>query len=133
MFDIFMDNKIVGTAKAERKGLYYHFTCTCKPPDNGIYRVWVSDGSAEIDLGICVPEGAFYTLRKQLPAKLLRDAEFKFTLLPKDRKLTYAPKEKNLSFQDLELLQYAKLSDESEEQTIIIEQAPDQPDSDPNP
>ena len=133
MFDIFMDDKIVGSAEAERKGLYYQFTCTCKPPDNGIYRVWVSDGSEDIDLGICVPEGTAYTLRKQIPAKMLHGKEFHFTLLPKDRKTTYEPKEGKASFRDLELLEYAKLTEEDGQQTIVIEQAPSQPDSDPNP
>ena len=133
MFNIYMGSKVVGTAQVDRKGLYCQFRCTCKPPDDGIYRIWVSDGLSNIDLGICVPDGAVYTLIKRVPAKLLSGENFTFTLQPKDSKnggLTSGEKE---PFQQLEMLEMAKLSEENGQQIIVIEQAPIQQDNDPNP
>ena len=45
----------VGTARAEKQGLYLCFSCRCRLPEEGMYRIHVvSDGVRE-DLGICVP------------------------------------------------------------------------------
>lgn len=133
MFDIYIDSKAVGTAKVDRKGLYYQFSCSCKPPDNGIYRVWVNDGVVDFDLGICVPDGATYTLTKRLPAKLLSSKNFMFSLQPKDGKMSASSNVEEGPFQQLEMLEMAKLSEENGQQTIIIEQVPTQQDSDLNP
>ena len=133
MFDIYMDDKIVGTAQVQRIGLYYQFDCCCKPPDNDIYRVWICDGSTETDLGICVPERDTSTLRKRMPVKYLSGTEFKFILLQKDRKPGPAPSNNSGILQNLDKLEYAKLSEKDGQQTIVISPAPNPQDSDLNP
>ena len=133
MFDIYKDSKVVGTAQVQRKGLYYQFICSCKPPDKGIYRIWVSDGCDELDLGICVPEGDTYTLTKHLPVKLLKGETFNFTLQSKDWKKTGSTPESEKLFPHLDMLEQAKLSEVNGQEMIIIEQVQDRQDSDLNP
>lgn len=133
MYEIYIGSKAVGTAQVDKKGLYYQFSCSCKPPNNGMYRVWVNDGVVDFDLGICVPDGAAYTLIKRVPAKLLTGENYKFTLQPKDNKNGGLTAGEKKPFQQLEMLEMAKLSEENGQQIIVIEQAPIQQDNDPNP
>lgn len=132
MFDIYMDSKIVGTAQLDRKGLYYQFTCFCKPPDSGLYRVCVSDGVTKADLGICVPEGERYTCTKRLPAKLLNGENLVFSLQPKDKMKNGGIVEIIAPFAHLEMLEQAKIIDENGQKVVVIEPVPIQQDSDLN-
>ena len=132
LFDISLDFKIVGRAQVSRKGLYYQFVCTCTPPDNRIYKVWVSNGATEIDLGICVPAGDAYMLTKHLPVKLLPGENFTFSLHPKDVKRGVDAADEPPA-EPLEQLEYAKLNIVNGQETITIEQFPDRPGSDLNP
>ena len=71
----------VGTARAEKQGLYFCFSCRCRLPEEGMYRIHVvSDGVRE-DLGICVPmEGAF-GIDKMIPAKRLGEEALTFEMV----------------------------------------------------
>ena len=122
MFEIYMGTKAVGTARVSREGLYYRFDCTCKPPDSSLYRIWVTDGTGETDLGICVPDGGVYTLTKRLPVKGFRGETFSFSLRRNE--------EKKAPPIPLEMLEQAVLCNG---QILIKDPIPAQPDSDPSP
>lgn len=133
MFEVWMDDRVVGAVKAEQEGLYYRFTCTCRPPDDGLYRLWVSDGTVDRDLGICVPEGNVFTLTKSIPAKQLSPGKLSFTLHPSAERAGSNRVRETVRFRDLELLDHARLCDERGMEIIVTEQAPIPPDSDLNP
>ena len=85
-YEINFEETKVGTARMEKQGLYYSFSCRCRLPDDGLYRIHVICGGNREDLGICVPmDGAFGT-DKKIPSKRLGDGAMAFELLPKDWK-----------------------------------------------
>ena len=85
-YEIFYDKQCVGTATMKREGLYLCFSCRCRLPDNGLYRIHVTDGDRRGDLGICVPMDDNFGMDKKLPAKGLGEGILRFELLPKDWK-----------------------------------------------
>ena len=79
MYDVLLNGSAIGYAKVDREGLYYKFQCNCKFYDHKIYRIKVSDGVTEIQLGICVPEGDRFTLHTKIPIKRLQKGGLLFT------------------------------------------------------
>ena len=115
MYEIVFGEKTVGKAVVTKEGLYYKISCLCKPPDKKLYRISVSDGIAEKDLGICVPDGTGFTLRASVPVKHLKGDSLLFTMVPHDRKSTESEKQVGVpvqtggAFHQLDKLQNARL------------------------
>ena len=127
-----MDTQVVGQAEVMKEGLYYRFSCKCTPPDDGVYRIIVSDGNYEKNLGICVPTGAWFCLVSRVPVKYLPGEELKFTLIPKDKKGSVIHVESDKPFPALDKLESACLQETECGAEIVIDPAPDQQDSDLN-
>ena len=85
-YDITYDGAPVGTARMEKQGLYYLFSCRCRLPDDGLYRIHVRCGETREDLGICVPFADAFGMDKKIAAKRLGVGTPVFELLPKDWK-----------------------------------------------
>ena len=128
MFDILMGTQAVGRAEVKKEGLYYRFSCTCTPPDNGIYRIIVCDGSNTRDIGICRPSGTV----ARVPIKYLPGDKLTFTLVPKDKKEISVPVATGEPFEHLDQLDNAHLQVSDGQPKILIDPAPDQQDSDPS-
>lgn len=128
MYDIMMDTKVVGQAEVMKEGLYYRFTCKCTPPNDAIHRIIVSDGNITRDLGICVPTGEWFCLVCRVPIKYLPGDKLEFSLVTNAQK-NAVPVETDTPFPALDKLETAYLQKNGE---IVIDQAQDQPDSDPN-
>lgn len=128
MYPILYYNAPVGDAEMKREGLYYRFICTCTPPDTEMYRIFVSDGKTEIDLGICVPEGGRFVLRCALPAKRLSGQTLVFTL--KENKGMRHPVTDGEPFSALDKLDDAYFEVIDGQAQITEELAPSQQDSD---
>ena len=126
MYDIYMGTQVVGQAEVIKEGLYYRFSCKCTPPDSGIYRIMVSDGSNIKDLGICVPTGEWFCLVRRVPIKFLPGEGLGFSLVSNERK-TVVPIEIDMPFPALDKLETAYLNEEKSE--IIIDPAQGQQDS----
>ena len=77
----------VGQATVRRQGLYWQFSCRCDLSGETVCRIRVRCGEKEVDLGIPVPEGRDFVLRKKLPAKKLGDGVPEFWVAPKKVKL----------------------------------------------
>ena len=85
-YDITYDGEPVGAARMEKMGLYYVFSCRCRLPEEGLYRIHAINGETREDLGICVPIGSAFGMDKKIPAKRLGEGDLTFELLPKDWK-----------------------------------------------
>lgn len=77
-YDVFLDGNVAGVAHVKRKGLYYFFNCTCKLESKEIHRILLLCKKKEIDLGICVPNGEYFSLNKQIPVNKVQGEEFRF-------------------------------------------------------
>lgn len=82
-YKITIGDHVVGQATAERKGLYYHFSCNCKLSGEVIYRVVVRCGDKEESLGVCIPGEEGFGLNTRLPVKRLGEGELEFRAVPK--------------------------------------------------
>ncbi len=131
MYEIICGDSVVGTAEVKIEGLYYRFLCRCTPPDEGIYRIHVSDGTNLRDLGICVPEGDRFMLIARVPVKYLKeDMTFRLTSAREEKiKIPVATGE---PFDELDKLESARFQIENGQPGILIDPVPDQPDSDRN-
>lgn len=83
-YDITYETESVGTAKVEKQGLYYSFSCRCSLPEEGLYRIHAICDAAREDLGICVPMDGLFGMDKKLPAKRLGEGPMRFELVHKD-------------------------------------------------
>ena len=80
MYDIFLENKKVGTAFVEKEGLYYCFNCKCSLPPNNIFKINISDGNNITKLGICIPNDDKFILNKRVPIKYLSGDSYIFSV-----------------------------------------------------
>lgn len=80
MYPVVQLEKVIGSVKVETKGLYRHFSCSCRPNTPGKYHLYAKIGAWEWDLGLCVPEDGEFVLRTSIPAKRIPQGEMKFTL-----------------------------------------------------
>ncbi len=129
MYEIFLKDRAVGHAEVKKEGLYYIFTCTCTPPEGDIYRVSVTDGRNRQDLGILVPEGEKFTLKKRIACKCLNADTLSFTLLSKERTLVSVPVVAGEMFEYLDKLETAHLQATDGQPEIVIDPAQDPQDS----
>lgn len=130
MYDIYMGTKVVGQAEVIKEGLYYRFSCKCTPPDEGIYRIVVSDAGNTKDLGICVPTGEWFCLVTRVPIKYLPGEKLEFSLVPKDKQEIAVPVATNEPFSKLDKLDSAHLQEFDDKMEIVIDPIPNQQDSD---
>lgn len=80
VYPIYYGNQEVGEVQAKITGLYYHFLCRCIPPDSALYRIYLLDGTKEENLGICVPDGQYFSLSKKVPMKSINGGQWTFHL-----------------------------------------------------
>ena len=132
LYDIYMGTQVVGQAEVIKEGLYYRFSCKCTPPDEGIYRITVSDGNNTKDLGICVPTGEWFGLVTRVPVKYLSGDKLEFALVPKDSQVTAIPVVTNEPFADLDKLESAYLQEKDGKAEIIIDPTLSPQGSDPS-
>ena len=85
-YDITYDGAPVGTARTEKQGLYYVFSCRCRLPEDGLYRIHAICGEAREDLGICIPMDGAIGMDKKVPQKRIGEGMLTFELGPKDWK-----------------------------------------------
>ena len=82
--EIKFEDVSVGTAQVQKQGLYLSFSCRCRLPLEGLYRIHVICGEKREDLGICVPLDDAFGMDKKIPAKRFGEGELSFKLVPKD-------------------------------------------------
>lgn len=83
-YDITHEGAPVGSAQMEKQGLYYVFSCRCRLPDKGMYRIHVICGETREDLGICIPIDGMFGTEKRIPSKRLGEKTPAFELVAKD-------------------------------------------------
>ena len=83
-YEVWFGNRVTGSVRVQRQGLYYRFCCRCTLSGDVICRLRVQCGNADEDLGILVPMGDTFGTDTVLPVKRLGDGTLKFTLVPKN-------------------------------------------------
>lgn len=83
VYAITLGGRAVGQAAVFQNGLYLYFECRCRLTGETVCRIRVKCGGKEEDLGIPVPEGREFVLRRKLPAKRLGAGVPEFRVEPK--------------------------------------------------
>ena len=122
MYEVFADEKMVGTVEAIREGLYIRFSCRCQPSDRDMIRLWMICGEQEIDLGLCVPMDGGFGTEKRIPAKQCGTGEPQFCLRHKDdtRRGKFIPLSPEEPFQYIHRLETALLQRRGTQLGIVI-------------
>lgn len=135
-YEIFMGGQVVGVAQVRREGLYYHFCCRCKLSGEILYRLTVTVGEREENLGIPVPDREEFCLHTRIPAKRFGKGKPIFRILPKHEPMEgrFVPLNPEEPFAYISRLKNAYLDVRNNQTGIVIRySAPDRPDSDRNP
>ena len=80
--DVRLGERTVGRAQVQRQGLYYVFTCRCSLSGDTVWRLNVSCGDSQVDLGVLVPENGEFCLATRRPVKTIGEGKLLFTLKP---------------------------------------------------
>lgn len=78
IWNIYLDEKVVGTCRIWREGLYSHISCRCAKAAEGICRLVMECGDVAMDLGILVPVEGGFGLERKFPAKKLPEGQPRF-------------------------------------------------------
>ena len=119
LYNILLNDLVIGHVQVGRVGLYYKFWCICKFNDNKIYRIKVSDGITEIVLGICVPEGDHFVLNTKIPVNRLQQDSLVFRAEPRNESIFTV--ETGKSFSCLDKLETARLQNANGQVKMIID------------
>ena len=119
LHSILFNNVPVGQAQIKQEGLYHKITCQCVLPNKRIYRIKVSDGINDVDLGICVPEGDCFILTSRVAVKKLSTENLKFYII------TNQPSEFHIAdgkpFEALDKLEAARLQYRNGQLYVVID------------
>ena len=80
MFNVTLNNEIVGSVCVTCVGLYMNFECSCRIPKDKIYRLHMNCCGKNFDLGICVPAESQFVVHKKIQAKQIPEGEKIFYL-----------------------------------------------------
>ena len=121
-WNVYFENRTVGTCTLRREGLYIRIVCSCDRVVNGICRLMMqcSDGSA--DLGILIPVGNGLGLDRKLSSKALPKREPRFTVRISDKqsKEIFVPVKDGESFACLAGLAESRFGKQGEEAGVFI-------------
>ena len=87
-----------GYVSVSREGLYYHFWCRVKLPQNKLCRLQLCCDSENFDLGILIPVNDHYELDKKIPVKHLKSENFNFRLIDPQSREKFIPISENEPF-----------------------------------
>ncbi len=130
MFAITFENQTVGFAKVQKEGCFYRISCSCDLLPSGSRRIFVTDGNATIDLGICVPNGGRFVLTKRIPVRCLEQDNLQFSFMPECDNIAGIPVETGKAFAELNNLRYGKYRYQNGQGQIFIDSVPNRQGSD---
>ena len=67
-YTVFDRGAAVGSASAERRGLYWHIAAECRMETERIVRLYAHDGEKRVRLGVLMPEDGALRLERRLAA-----------------------------------------------------------------
>lgn len=81
-YEVYLGSEQVGKVQVIRQGLYYRFLCRCRVAQGRMYRLLISLGDKQENLGILLPLDGGFGLDTRLASKKLGNGKIKFFLLP---------------------------------------------------
>lgn len=121
-YPIYHGTQQVGQANITRRGLYYQFDCRLRLSGAVIFRLEIRCGDITENLGVPVPEGSIFVLRKTLPANRFPQEKPEFQILPKHEPMNefFVPLHPDEPFAYLARLQDARLQRRGDQLGIVL-------------
>lgn len=125
--NVYLDERIIGTAQLVSCGLYRRFICRCELPPGRMYRLWVMGIGDPVNVGILIPEGERYMLDKKIPEKRIATGAIRLTVLPADQQASndFVTLNPDQPFEPLDQLETAVLGWKNGEIGIFINKSED--------
>jgi hypothetical protein len=82
IYSVAMNGQDIGTVSMVRKGLYVEIECACSYPQREFQRLYMVFDDKKLDLGILIPKGEEYVIRKKIPVKYLGNGSVSFRIEP---------------------------------------------------
>lgn len=103
VYPVSMLGKPVGTVTVTLQGLYYYIQCSCSIASDSVCRLMVKNHTATHKIGILIPEGNEFQLKKSIPAKNLSisNPEFFISAGSKDDNRIFIPIRDDEPIEDL--------------------------------
>ena len=123
-YPILLGGESVGQANVEKRGLYYHFSCTCDLSGEVIYRITVQTGEKTESLGIPVPEEDHFMLNAKLPVSRIGEGDVVFRAVPRHAQLRedFVPLSPDSPFPYLHRLQNAYLERRNGQLGVVLKE-----------
>ena len=92
-YRVYYRDKQTGKVTVQKKGLYYHFVCRCRLPENTLFRLMAVWEDSQENLGILVPVDDGFGLETKQPVKRMQNREPKFVLVRKfeEKETSFSP------------------------------------------
>ena len=84
-FSLTVAGKPAGKVTVQRQGLYDRFSCRCKVPGDGMYRLMVTCGNHRETLGVLIPKDDSFVLETKVPSKRIGEGDMTFSLFSKQQ------------------------------------------------
>ena len=82
-YGVFYRDQQAGRVSVQKRGLYYHFVCRCKLPENTVFRLVARWETTQENLGVLVPVDDGFGLETKQPVKRMPKTEPRFALVRK--------------------------------------------------
>ncbi len=70
VYDVFLFDRPIGTAKVTRTGLYYNITCKCHICES-VYKLYADSEKGTVLIGVFYPNDGWYEINKRISVKSL--------------------------------------------------------------
>ena len=116
-------DETIGNALVRRQGLYYHIRCRCALTGQVKYKLIVTCGENEVDLGLCIPHSDGFGMDTRIPIKRLGEGDLSFRLVPRHNKQdnAFIPVSPEEPFSYIQKLQQAHLAQQDGLVGIVID------------
>ena len=122
-YDVFLDGKCVGGVKVTKSGLYYLLSCRCCLPKRGPYKIVLSSGEKEYDLGLCVPVDGALGMNTRITSKNISSGDWKFRAAPRNNEV-FVPIETGSVFPYIYALRRARFAVENTVAGLRLQEDP---------
>lgn len=122
IWDVYFEDKPVGTCRVWREGLYYRFNCRCDRVTEEICRLLLQCGEKTVDLGVLIPVGSGFGLDRKLSARNMPAGEPQFSVkvLHRQSDGRFIPVRESDSFAFLSALEKARFGKQNGEVGVFL-------------
>lgn len=85
--NVMLGSEVIGRVTVTKQGLYYCFDCRCSLTGQVLYKLVITCGGRQENLGVCVPRDGQFGLKTKLPVKRFSGEEAAFRIIPRHERV----------------------------------------------